>query len=193
MLREHRHLIVRAKIENSPNNDLELKDWISDVVISVGMNVVSGPHIFYSSMEGNKGYTGIAILDFSHISIHAWDECNPKFIEFDIFSCKNFDINIILEKLNKYKLISYNMMYIDRDKHFGKTPKLFLCYRSTNKISNVSYIGIYSFTELNENFCPWHPELYKSIQHNFDVEVLKFFHTYDEAEQYRVFEIKNRR
>ena len=28
-------------------------------------------------MEGNRGITGIAVIETSHIAIHVWDEFNP--------------------------------------------------------------------------------------------------------------------
>ena len=67
ILREHKHVIVRAYVSNPPINATALSEWCTDVISSVGMKCVSGPHLVYSQMEGNKGYTAIAVLDFSHM------------------------------------------------------------------------------------------------------------------------------
>jgi S-adenosylmethionine/arginine decarboxylase-like enzyme len=115
ILREHKHVIVRAYVSNPPVHAESLSDWCKDVISSVGMKCVSGPHLVYSEMEGNKGYTAIAVLDFSHIAIHCWDEVSPALIEFDLFSCKDFDVNIVLTKLNEFGIVSYSTLIVDRD------------------------------------------------------------------------------
>ena len=115
ILREHKHVIVRAYVSNPPINATALSEWCTDVISSVGMKCVSGPHLVYSQMEGNKGYTAIAVLDFSHLAIHCWDEISPALIEFDLFSCKNFDIETVLTKLNEFGIVSYSTLVVDRD------------------------------------------------------------------------------
>ena len=117
MIRKHSHVIVRARISDPPRDSVALNDWVTDVVKSVDMNVVSGPLSYYSNDDGNKGWTSVAILDFSHIAIHVWDEENPALLEFDLFSCKVFDVDKVIEMIaNKFGLLSYEHIYIDRDK-----------------------------------------------------------------------------
>jgi S-adenosylmethionine/arginine decarboxylase-like enzyme len=115
ILREHKHIIVRAYVNNPPKEALALSDWCCDVISLVGMKVIGGPLVVYSDMEGNKGHTAVAILDFSHLSIHVWDEISPALIEFDLFSCKNFDVNIVLRKLDEFDIISHSFVVVDRD------------------------------------------------------------------------------
>jgi S-adenosylmethionine/arginine decarboxylase-like enzyme len=79
------------------------------------MNVISGPHVVYSDMVDNEGFTAVAVLDFSHLSIHTWDKVNPALIEFDLFSCKDFDVNIVLDKLNEFDIITSSQLVVDRD------------------------------------------------------------------------------
>jgi len=115
ILREHKHVIVRAYVSNPPINATALSEWCTDVISSVGMKCIGGPLVVYSEMEGNKGYTAVAILDFSHLSIHTWDEISPALIEFDLFSCKDFDIETVLTKLNEFGIVSYSTLVVDRD------------------------------------------------------------------------------
>jgi len=115
ILREHKQIIVRAYVNNPPKEALALSDWCCDVISLVGMKVIGGPLVVYSDMEGNKGHTAVAILDFSHLSIHVWDEISPALIEFDLFSCKNFDVNIVLRKLDEFDIISHSFVVVDRD------------------------------------------------------------------------------
>lgn len=116
MIRQHRHVVVRARISDPPKCSTSLELWIKKVVESVGMKVVAGPTTYFSSMEGNKGYTSIAVLDFSHIAIHCWDEDNPALLEFDLFSCKEFDVQTVVSLIHQeFNLLSYDKMEIDRD------------------------------------------------------------------------------
>ena len=116
ILREHKHVIVRAYVNNPPREAIALSDWCCEVIDLVGMKVIGGPLVVYSDMEGNKGHTAVAILDFSHLSIHVWDEVSPSLIEFDLFSCGEFDPQIVIDKINKdFQIVKHNYMILDRD------------------------------------------------------------------------------
>lgn len=120
ILREHKHIIIRAYVSNPPTSSEQLSDWCREVIHAVDMNVVGGPLTIYSNMDGNKGYTAVAILDFSHLAIHSWDEISPALIEFDLFSCKSFDINLVLDKLNEFGIVTYSTLVVDRDDFDGQ-------------------------------------------------------------------------
>ena len=115
IVRDHKHIIVRAYVANPPREADSLADWCKSVISLVGMKVIGGPIVVYSDMEGNKGHTAVAVLDFSHLSIHVWDEINPALIEFDLFSCKDFDIEIVLQKLKEFELLSCSSLTVDRN------------------------------------------------------------------------------
>jgi S-adenosylmethionine/arginine decarboxylase-like enzyme len=124
-LREHKHIIVRAYVNNPPQNADRLSDWCKEVVADVGMKVIAGPLVVYGDMPGNAGYTAVTVLDFSHLAIHSWDEVSPGLIEFDLFSCKDFDVNIVLDKLEEFDIVSHSIMMVDRDDFDNRQiPKL---------------------------------------------------------------------
>lgn len=111
--RIHKHVIIRAYVSNPPNNADYLKEWCKDIIKQVGMKVLNGPHVVYSNeIPGNEGFTATAVLDFSHLALHAWD-CNGL-IEFDLFSCKDFNPQIVLTKLSEFDIISHSILIIDR-------------------------------------------------------------------------------
>lgn len=113
-LRKHKHVIIRSYVSNPPNSEEILKEWCRDVISRVGMRVLDGPHAVYSAdVPGNEGFTATAVLDFSHLALHAWDV--NGLIELDLFSCKEFDPAILLEKLNEFGIISYSTLILDRD------------------------------------------------------------------------------
>jgi S-adenosylmethionine/arginine decarboxylase-like enzyme len=115
VIRQHKHIIIRAYVKNPPKTEQQLSSWCCDVIGRVGMNVISGPHVVYSDMVDNEGFTAVAVLDFSHLSIHTWDKVDPALIEFDLFSCKDFDIQNVLDKLNEFDIITYSQLIVDRD------------------------------------------------------------------------------
>lgn len=115
MVRDHLHLIIRAYVTKPPKDAEVLSKWCTDVISLVGMNVIGGPIAVRGEMEGNKGLTCVAVLDFSHISIHTWDEDDPALIEFDLFSCKTFDSKVVIEKLKEFGLETMTYLVIDRN------------------------------------------------------------------------------
>jgi S-adenosylmethionine decarboxylase len=62
------------------------------------MHILAGPLIVEGVPE-NPGWTGFVIIDKSHISIHTFNNGNR--ISVDLFSCKIFDKNKVLEYLEK--------------------------------------------------------------------------------------------
>lgn len=115
LIRQHKQVIVRAYVNQPPTESEQLSDWCRRVISAVGMKVIGGPITVYSEMDGNKGFTSVAILDFSHLAIHTWDEISPALIEFDLFSCKDFDCQLVVNMLNEFQLSSYSIMEVDRD------------------------------------------------------------------------------
>jgi len=95
----HKHLIVRAEINNPPKDVEYLKSWMSDFIKFINMKVMLGPYVAYCDNVGNKGITGVAVIETSHIAIHVWDEPNPALMQLDVYSCANFDPYKIAEKI----------------------------------------------------------------------------------------------
>ncbi len=124
LVREHKHVIVRAYVWNPPRDSETLNSWCREVIESVGMKCIAGPFSVYSDMEGNKGHTAVAVLDFSHLAIHVWDEINPALIEFDLFSCKDFNVDAVIRKLDDEFGIDRSFKYIiNRDEMDTLTKK----------------------------------------------------------------------
>ena len=65
------------------------------------MKIFMGPYVKYCKMEGNRGITGVAIIETSHITMHIWDEPNPALMQFDVYSCGEFNVEKICEKIKK--------------------------------------------------------------------------------------------
>jgi S-adenosylmethionine/arginine decarboxylase-like enzyme len=112
----HKHLIVRAEAKNPPMDVAILRKWFQKFINEIGMKVMMGPYIKYSNMVGNRGITGAAIIETSHIVMHVWDEPNPALLQFDVYSCGEFDPETICEKIKKdFNTTKIEYKFLDRE------------------------------------------------------------------------------
>lgn len=111
----HQHLIVKGFFLSPPKDENTLNKWLSELVELVGMKVAAGPTSVYVNELGNEGVTGNITLSSSHSSMHIWDSETPALFQFDIYSCKFYDINVVINKLNDFNLVSYEYLLLDRN------------------------------------------------------------------------------
>jgi S-adenosylmethionine/arginine decarboxylase-like enzyme len=111
----HLHLIIKGHIKNPPREVEVINNWFTELVEKVRMVVVAGPTSVYVNEEGNEGLTGTVTLATSHSSIHIWDNTDPSLFQFDIYSCSCFTPEEVLEHLNKFELIDFEYIFIDRN------------------------------------------------------------------------------
>lgn len=114
-MKSHRQLIIRAFVNNPPKDVDLINNWATEVIHSVGMNVLDGPYTCYSDIPGNEGHTCVAVLDFSHLAIHVWPEISPALIEFDLFSCKDFDLQVVVDKFERFAPEKIDYYFFDRN------------------------------------------------------------------------------
>jgi len=112
----HKHLIIRAKAKNPPMEENLLRQWFEQFILDIGMKVMMGPYVKYSHMVGNRGITGAAIIETSHIVMHVWDEPDPALLQFDVYSCGEFDPIKICEKIKKdFNTTKIEYKFLDRE------------------------------------------------------------------------------
>ena len=112
---EHKHLIVRAEINNPPYSPNDIKQWMRDLVDTIGMNILMGPYAVYSDMEGNTGLTAVTIIETSHIAMHVWDEVSPALMQLDVYTCSTLDINDVFAAVQVFEPTKVEYKYIDRE------------------------------------------------------------------------------
>jgi S-adenosylmethionine/arginine decarboxylase-like enzyme len=109
-------LLVKGYITNPPKQEEVLNKWLSELVSEVGMKVVAGPTSVYVDEPGNEGITGTVTLATSHAAIHVWDKENPSMFQFDIYSCKDFEPEVVLNHIHKnFDLTEAYWSFIDRN------------------------------------------------------------------------------
>ena len=61
----HKHLIIRAEVNNPPTDITVLTQWMKDFIVSINMRIMMGPYVAYCNEPGNRGITGIAVIETS--------------------------------------------------------------------------------------------------------------------------------
>lgn len=125
----HRHLIVRAEVLK-PFQDCDLAErWIRELVSKINMKILSGPHVMYSDMPGNRGLTAAAVIETSHIVLHLWDEVQPALAQLDIYTCSCLDLQTAFGHFGILEPVRIDYKFIDRDhglteveSSFGQVP-----------------------------------------------------------------------
>ena len=112
----HKHLIVRAEAIKPPMDEKFLKDWMMEFIESINMKVLMGPYVIYHNVPGNRGITGAAIIETSHIVMHVWDEPHPALMQFDVYSCGEFDPKKICNKISEdFDIRKIEYKYLNRE------------------------------------------------------------------------------
>lgn len=111
----HQHLLMKVWIENPPKESSVLNEWFINLVHTVGMEVVAGPTSVYVDYPGNEGLTGTVTLATSHASIHIWDHHTPSMAQFDIYSCKCFTLEQVMECFKPWGIVKAEWVMIDRN------------------------------------------------------------------------------
>ena len=117
----HKHLIVRAEVYRPPMDEKFLTSWLNQFIEKIGMKVMMGPYVKYSNMVGNRGITGAAIIETSHIVMHIWDEVSPALMQFDVYSCGEFDPETICNKIDEdFAVYKIEYKFLDRENNLSE-------------------------------------------------------------------------
>lgn len=112
---QHKHLIVRAKLNNPPKCAEAIQEWMKLLVATIDMKILMGPYAVYSDMVGNRGLTAVTIIETSHIAMHVWDEEDPALMQLDVYTCSALNIEDVFEALSMFKPVHIEYKYIDRE------------------------------------------------------------------------------
>ena len=110
----HKHLIIRAEVNHPITSEKELRKWLRNLVKKIDMKIIKGPYAAYVSKEGNRGLTGIVMIETSHISIHIWDEESPALVQCDVYSCAEFSSNEGLAEFVPMDVVTIDKILLDR-------------------------------------------------------------------------------
>ena len=103
-------------MKNPPKNEEQLKNWLTDFITFINMKVLMGPYVKYCDKVGNRGITGVAVIETSHIAMHVWDETDPGTMQFDVYSCSEFDPYKIADKLQAdFDVVKLDYKFLNRE------------------------------------------------------------------------------
>jgi len=119
---KHKHLIIRAEVKHPITSEWELRKWLKNLVKTIDMKIVGGPYTSYITKEGNRGITGVVMIETSHISIHIWDETAPALVQCDIYSCAEFQQGEVIMHLGIMKPKKIEYMMVDRSEEISCGP-----------------------------------------------------------------------
>ena len=117
----HKHLIIRAEVNRPLVTEKSVRKWLRNLVKKIDMNIIKGPYAAYVSKEGNRGVTGIVMIETSHISIHVWDENKPALVQCDVYSCAEFSSNEVLAEFVMMEPTKLEHMLLDRAEEIKTT------------------------------------------------------------------------
>lgn len=117
---DHKHLLLRAEVNNCPSEESlhEILEWMKNLISKIDMKLMQGPSVTYVDQPGNRGITSMALIETSHIVIHIWDEKSPGLVQLDIYSCKEFNLDTVIQHVNEYFDVD-NMQYKYLDRTSG--------------------------------------------------------------------------
>lgn len=124
MEHNHKHIIATGFIDVAPAaQDIEkINAWFCQLVDAIGMKILIPPKTVYSDTVGNEGATGICCIDTSHSSIHFWAKSNlhdRPFFKFDLYSCRDFSTDTIIEFAKKLGATRFVYTVIDRNDDYN--------------------------------------------------------------------------
>ena len=111
---KHKHLIIRAEVNSPITSEKEIKKWLRNLVKKIDMKIIKGPYSGYVWKEGNRGITGVVMIETSHIAIHIWDEERPALVQCDVYSCAEFSTNEVLAEFNMMEVVKMDYLLLDR-------------------------------------------------------------------------------
>ena len=112
---QHKHLIVRAEVNQPPTDQKWAHTWLTELVSKIGMQICQGPITTYLDMPGNRGLTGLVIIETSHIALHCWDESEPGLMQLDVYTCGDLKTEIIFNEIKQFEPVKVEYKYLDRD------------------------------------------------------------------------------
>ena len=117
---KHKHLLINSTFKTSPFKSTTFtEEWIKKIVDKIEMEMLYSPRAVMCDKEGNEGISAFCLITTSHISLHTWDKISPNLLQLDVYSCKDFDINIVLDEIKEFNPLSLKCKFLDRD-NFGE-------------------------------------------------------------------------
>jgi S-adenosylmethionine/arginine decarboxylase-like enzyme len=120
----HNHVLINGYTLLPPTDEKQTIEWMQQLVDSIGMKTIQGPFASYVTKEGNRGLTAAVMIETSHIAMHVWDETDPAFMQFDLYTCSTLPVEQVIQNLEShFGLFNYSTLVLERSDGFKIVPE----------------------------------------------------------------------
>jgi S-adenosylmethionine/arginine decarboxylase-like enzyme len=120
----HNHVLINGYTLLPPTDEKQTIEWMQQLVDSIGMKTIQGPFASYVTKEGNRGLTAIVMIETSHIAMHVWDETDPAFMQFDLYTCSTLPVENVIKNLeDHFGLFNASVLVLERGDGFNIVPE----------------------------------------------------------------------
>lgn len=120
----HNHVLINGYSLLPPTSEKQTIAWMQELVNSIGMKTIQGPFASYVTKEGNRGLTAIVMIETSHIAMHVWDETDPAFMQFDLYTCSTLPVEKVIKNLeDHFGLFNHSVLVLERSDGFKIIPE----------------------------------------------------------------------
>lgn len=115
----HNHVLINGYTLLPPTDEKQTIQWMQELVDSIGMKTIQGPFASYVTKEGNRGLTAAVMIETSHIAMHVWDESDPAFMQFDLYTCSTLPVEKVVKNLeDHFGLFNHSVLVLERSEGF---------------------------------------------------------------------------
>lgn len=116
MKKNHKHLVLNASVRHPITDEEVCKNWLEKLVEIIDMKILIPPVAKFCDTEKNEGVTGTVVIETSHASIHVWHKEEEPYIRMDVYSCKDFSVDSVVEFVKStMDIIHGGFVLIDRN------------------------------------------------------------------------------
>ena len=120
----HNHVLINGYTLLPPTDEKQTIFWMQQLVDSIGMKTIQGPFASYVTKEGNRGLTATVMIETSHIAMHVWDETDPGFMQFDLYTCSTLPVEKVIKNLeDHFGLFNHSVLVLERSDGFKVIPE----------------------------------------------------------------------
>ena len=115
----HNHVLINGYTLLPPTDEKQTIQWMQELVDSIGMKTIQGPFASYVTKEGNRGLTAAVMIETSHIAMRVWDESDPAFMQFDLYTCSTLPVEKVIKNLeDHFGLFNHSVLVLERSEGF---------------------------------------------------------------------------
>jgi S-adenosylmethionine/arginine decarboxylase-like enzyme len=120
----HNHVLINGYTLLPPTDEKQTIVWMQQLVDSIEMKTIQGPFASYVTKEGNRGLTAVVMIETSHIAMHVWDETDPGFMQFDLYTCSTLPVEKVIKNLeDHFGLFNHSVLVLERSDGFKIIPE----------------------------------------------------------------------